>query len=495
MNTITPLFLSYLYQDIDDNFLDSLDAILYLNPPTHKDMQEVVSLHVKQGTFGHDVQYSIMDMLNLKLIDNFRRIYAANNKTPISPKSNKNLINKYTGNTIHSVWNNSVATLNTSSNPAITTKLQISLSDLQEQQNKIYKIINVLFNKLIAEENETSSYYRNENRKYYKNAILGKDVEVTSFEMFAYLSLHESLSANNRQCHTDLLKKQSQNNSISWTFASDYLIRIIRKGHTEEAFNTIVENLVSNNQLSSILNDFDLGSSITNNSWNIGVVNYLLTHHTNKNINNSISNVSNSDINHEHIYMTQEQQLIIAKTVIENKMLDDKKFARLVSDPEQFKNNLNIMLDNENLKVQLENVFAKSVNPEYILQSKTAQLFLNKIERLTTPNLLFKALTNKTLSRNDKEQIAQLYDLSNQELIQTVAYSINNKKVDINVMKQFVSFIADDVEKQTLAYIISLNANYMEFCKPIYMHIRVTEKTNEIVPIRENQESVRKNKI
>lgn len=483
MNTITPLFASYLYKDIDDNFLDSLEAILYLNPPESHHIEDIINLRLKSGKFGIDVEYNIMDIINLKLIDNFRRIYAFHNKSQLQEKTLKN---RYMGATLHSLLNSpsSIKPITNSSN-----KLQTSLNDLHCQQNKIYKVIEILGDKLVIQNENPRNSYKDNNKKYYKNAVLGKDVEVTTFEMFSYLSLHESLQENNRSIHTQLLQAQSAINKISWNFTSDCLMKIIRKSNTEKAFNTIVENLVENNHINTILNDFELGSLISNDNWTIGVVNYFLSNHMEN------SEVIKNTLKDKSYILQEKDQLILAKIIVETKMLDLKQFNQLVSDKEQFKEKLNLILNNEKLKLNLEEEFVKAVKPEDILHSKTAKLFLNKIDSLTSPKLLIKTFIDRKLTNNEKQEIAQLYDISNQELIKNVAYAINTKKVDRSVMREFVNVVANNVEKTTLAYIISLHPSYMEFCKPIYMHIRITEKTNTVVPIKENQELNKKLKI
>ena len=105
LNVWTTFALNHIYKDINSDALKTLDALMFLSPPDKMTFKEsflfsldigldVISEGRSPVKIQKETNYNFSDFLVLKLIENFRRVYAIESNLN---KENKSLLYKNRG--------------------------------------------------------------------------------------------------------------------------------------------------------------------------------------------------------------------------------------------------------------------------------------------------------------------------------------------------------------------------------------------------------------
>lgn len=432
MSNINQLFKNHIFKDINEQFMASLSAILYLSNPIAEEfkLKQEIKMVVKDyigGNSTDQIPYTIADILLIKLSENCRRIYAYNIAT------NKPKRQKFSDNIKHNNY-----------------------EDLISQQNHIYQIISILKEKLYFGEMDE---YENYERKFFTNAVLGQDTKCSSFEYLCYLGLHESLTPDNRQKHNQLIEYFQLNKPnqayLSEKFVLNRLCLVIMNNNHRQIINTVFNCLNSSTLTSSIKKD-------ASNSWNILALNYLFK--------------NNIQIDKAYLHN-------ILEVVMNKKILDLSYYPILVDNKKEFEQSLKDLLTQLG-QSKLEKELNWSYQATDLCESKTAKLFYDIVEELKEPYIFLKVFKNNELSNEKKDLVFKLYDLNKEEIVMNIIEVIHNnytrEKNKEAILHSFMNDYYEYINKNVLSYIISLNVDYMLMCESIYIKMRIEDKMEKM---------------
>lgn len=135
-----------------------------------------------------------------------------------------------------------------------------------------------------------------------------------------------------------------------------------------------------------------------------------------------------------------------------------------------------------------KNSYYKNFQSLFILNKKKTNHLAFSFE---LPNLSF-------------EELDDQYDLSPSIITEAINHIILNNELKVNKtnknyleqsLKSLVDKLHPVITKEHLASIISLNNNFISFCKPIYLNIKINEKLSINSTTNQNTSSFKKNKI
>ena len=160
----------------------------------------------------------------------------------------------------------------------------------------------------------------------------------------------------------------------------------------------------------------------------------------------------------------------ILKNFILNNMFFSKHIDYFIKDKNLYFNNIsnNLTLE-QKIKLEPFMVDKKNFNNYDLVQSH----LLNPIR--SNPYALLKEINNLST-----EELIDTYSCDDNFIslcIQSISYLNSNKKLKLfSQMNDFTSKMYPVIKKQHIAQILSFDSNFIDFCKPLYMNIILSEK-------------------
>lgn len=460
------LFLhNHLNKDIDQNFIDSLEAIMFLTPPNSEEFNNIYSMSVQpksdeEAEFGGS--YNLAQLLKAKLQSDryntygdreysygFRDTYENTNKNTVTYQYN--LVDFF----IYKLNEN----LRRCYSEQKSQEKQKSYRHKPHENNKEYliKSQNYIYQAIDMLEQYISF---DKEKKHYAKAILGKDAVMTSIELWTYLNCHEFLTSENKTKHLSILNKHFDNHQFSGSFIKAFKGFIYKKDDID-TINLVLENSDKTDILES------LKTSNLKYGWTFAALQHIL-----KNDSDEVSDISKVDI---------------LNAIINSKLLDSQFYNTFVSNNKEFENQLSsfftsifdIEQDNSDCVTKIVNKMDLSL----LGKSHTYDFVINQIKKLDNPHLLVNILGTHRVEPHQKVKLYKLYNWEDQKNIKKVIDIININPNEVENIQQLLTIQDNASNKELLAYIISLNSNkYMEICKSAYMKIKLEERVNKEKP-------------
>lgn len=494
MTPLQTLFSNHLYKDIDQNFVDALEAILFLTPPQANEFDNVATLEqeikthkhssshdsvrdiwqqaknsyysdpnndeytlndmntnalgnlLKHKIFGEHLQkqqkevishqYGVTDFIIYKLLENVRRLYSAHKKN--TPNTQKN------GNSQNT---KGIMGLN---------NIGLSIEALQEQTGFIYQVVQM-----------TREHLRfTEKTSHYPRAILGNDVNCSALDIWGYLCFHEQIPASYKALHLEIFKEHMDNHVVSKNFLSHFQ-NLLYQPSQKDMVKLILNHARVEDVLDVLLNE----QGRPKYGWLL----LALEHVMEKKV---------------ELNLGQKEKLL--RSIFTSDLLDNKFYEQFV-DTQVFEYHLDMLYSDKAVQSHLQEWFRKFVPLEQIGIKRSADFIFNKIEQLDSESIFYQTLVSGNLSHEQKNLIFNKY-ARNDEQMKRFATHIQRSSPNGKVKQHLSDFLSlgDNIQnKALLAHIISLDASYMEICKSIYQNIRLQEKLGH----RGNTTPMRQKKI
>lgn len=475
MSIIKSLFQNHINKDLDNNFVESLKAILFLTPPKKEDFEDLISLHVsdikdksdhsyknlsdqfftdtdeneeeysvashftyKKNNSSKVVYYNLGDFLIYKLLENLRRLYAANKVS--SNNKTSGYQNNYNKN-LPGYFNN----LKANQSVDLNNKKQ-----LIETQNVIYQIADILKEYL----------YFSDKEQIYQKAILGKDIKIKPIELLAYINCHEHLSDDSKIKNFNLLKQHISNHKMSDSFIN-HCSGLIFKEKDRDTIQLIL-NHTDDNLLFKSLN--------VSNGYRYGWFSLTIDHLISKDT--------------AHTFST-ENKLALLHVVSSSDLLDNDFFHKFISNPEEFTQKFKSLFVDEKIKEAINKDALKYLNPIFLGIKKSTDVVYELITSLNSAYFLNKVIYDDNYKENQKQMIYNLYDFNNPELLKNcISYINHNNK---NNMKGFLNIGNISSNKEAISFILSLDSSYIEICKAAYLNIKLNETVKNSESLQEKK--------
>ena len=458
LNPWSEFALQNIFKDIDEQFMQSFEAINFLVPIKEKDFSQKFNLTLHLGNnkptslnstrynpgafIDYDVKiedgYNFNDFLIYKLIENFRRIYAIEN-------INKKSINKKLTSNIFGLIEDSINPINPNQKKEDLNKKEITA--LLEQQQNIYSIVDKTINYLDYQKNSI----------IYPRAVVGKNYSCSSLEILCYLGTHQSLQKENISFH----KK--------------WFTSCINKFTTNEI------NHKHLNLFKKLFSDYNKRFFINNYVKKL-------------NINEVFKNLANYDSVHEkyiislidiyseeNIYLKDEQ-----KKNLLLKFFNIKPMRFLEShEIEIFEEKMNHLFKDFPLDTVIDKIGID------VLSIPEGKWLLKNLKTSQCVPFLTNTIFHEHLSSSIKSCVVAKFDLSNQILLKKIVdLTVSNYKKNTHIqISQIMTHFGAYMEKPLLAHIISKNTDFYEIIKPFYLK----NKFNEVLVEKNDEITARNN--
>lgn len=443
MSSLDKLFANSLKNDITHSFVESVEAIMFLEGISSEDFLKLNTVKVytpiikNEYSFAKstklkftqeyehtETHYDILGVWLYKLSENCRRIYSALKK----------------GN---------------------------STVSLIEQQNNLYTISNYFL-----EHWDT----HNENT-FFPRAIFGRHSDyLQPLDYLMYLGTHNSLSPENFENHLLLLQKLSP--KIDFDTIPDFLPKLALSSTNSKLLKTILP-LFSPDKL---INSLQYGK--TSDGFQILSFEYLLE-------------------NSEKFILPDYTKIDLILHFLRDDILLSKHFDDFILDKSVYLQKLAQFITPQVSKgIELLFVNKSKTQPVY---KEFQQYFLTN-QKKSNPS----ALSNE-LALLSFEDINDTYWLSSDLIQDTISMIVlkssmrehsGNKEYLFNNLKNLVEKLHPVLTKTNLSTIISLNNEFISFCKPVYLNIKINEKLTtylekspDTTNSNSNSSSFKKNKI
>lgn len=416
MNSLNKLFINSLKNDVTQSFVDSVEAIVFLNGIHKNDFLELNSTSVFTPiinlSFGNEplkvskdeyeninVEYDIFSCLLYKLSENFRRIYSA--------RKQKN-----------------------------------DCSNLIQQQDNIYQIFEILSSELDTK-NEFS---------FFPRSIFGKHEELLPMNFFVYLGFHDCLLSHNFEKHLkviDLLK-----NHLDLSYIPDFLPKLALSQSNAKLLKKLLPLFEKDDLMSN------LKFKKTSHGFKIISLEYV------------IDNISQFNL-YPHDFTE------IIKIGLSNDVLSSKYFDELILDKNNFIKKLSSFVTNENKK-DVELILLRFIqkNPQFNNYKDLFLKEQKQINPIALfKELSHKSFEELNESYDLKyDVILECIDYCYQKNINKNGVNYDSLSEDLKLLTHV---LFPCINKQHLSHIISFNSDFMSFCKPIYLNIKFNEKFSE----------------
>lgn len=460
INVWSGFAVNHIYKDMSEDALKAVDALMFLSPPDKDTFKQVFKFTLDIGIEGQEpyrsslkiqkeVSYNFADFLMLKLIENFRRIYAIERNTISDQRSS------YYRKRGLDLDNSEL--LDYEINPTkigpLSDNKKSSLNALIIQQSNIYTIINKLEKLLNFKEDIT----------FYPKSVVGKNYEMTIFEMGCYLGLHQSLKEKNVPIHQSIME------TIDSKLKSDKIeeknLKIFNKlyyPYKRRGFAQLFLNKFSPTHLVESHLDFKLDKS--SHFYKITLIDLL-------------GKKDNLKITHE-----QKDELLVD--------LFRNPFFKYFSPEEKinFESTLEILFtDNDYSQLFKKHILSpsKAGSPEY-------EFSMRKIKSSQDENLFLKSFYDN-LSTAQRNQILDLFDFSDVKLLKRVVDTISEKTTKVKKLEQILPYFCNALDKDSLSYIVSKSADFFPIVQPYYLVEKLKDKLdNDLMPAKKLSNSPKK---
>lgn len=432
MSSLDKLFSNSLKNDITHSFVESVEAIMFLEGISSEDFLRLNKVSVytpiikdnwgisqKKLSFTDQYEnvnthYDILSVWLYKLGENLRRIYSA-------------------------------------------TKKGNDTSSLIEQQNNLYIISNYFMD-----------YWDTKNESaFFPRSIFGRHDELEPLDYLIYLGTHDCLSKSNLDNHLKLLQKLSH--KIDSYDIPDFLPKLALSSTNSKLLKTVLPYLSTQSLISN------LKYQKSSDGFKILSFEYILE-------------------NMDKFKLENFEKIDLVRNFIGHDVLFSKHFDEFILDKSVYLDKISQMITPEMSK-ELEIILThkSSKNKNYL----PYQSYFLKGQKKTNPISLVKDLEKMSF-----EEIDSSYQLSPSLVSDSINHMVYqaslkdklNKEQLKNNFKNLVDKLHTVLNKEHLATIISLDSDFISFCKPVYLHIRLMEKLEDSPPV-DNAVTTRRNKI
>jgi hypothetical protein len=394
---------------IEENTYDSEDDIKYTG--FHLAQPNAIYKHQQKypNAFNKDT-YSIRENIHIgsflinKLSENFRRLYSAN--------KNGGRVPKEFGSTIDS---------------------------LKEQQINIYKSLKLI-----------SPYIKFDNElRTFENIFFGKVRHCSEAQAFYYLAMHEYLQSENEITHKELFKQNFHVANINSSIIQD-----VASLSYPSKKNKFIQGMI------------ELMPKSFFEEMNI----YLTTQYR---ASGSFMAGCFMHCVDNNIPLSSEAKLFILRNLLEQ----HSHWGKL---PVEMAQPLVKKIENYISDVPLDCSKLQLINPGLIYKNCAATMCLLLTNKLCDPDIFCSSL-NSNVEPQQQAVVFSKFDFSDQELILKIAKKINSYSASYKKekMPQFTSIVGDYMENETLANILALDTSFIEFIQPLYMAKRLENELSQ----------------
>lgn len=385
------------FQESDED--EEFDISLLNNGlPTLKDVSEF------RDGYACSESYNIGDFLIRKLSQNLRRLYSAHRRGGKLPK-----------------------------------ELGSSLEKLKEQQSFIYNSLKMVSPYLHYDSQE----------KVFDNLFLGRARHCTTTQAFFYLSLHEHVLPSNESIHQEIFKNFMNKNDISPAIINDIGILTyndkkskfmegILQEMPEQFFASLGFHILSQRPLK--------GSFVTDSFF------HCIKH--------------NLDIPNEHKLLFLKNVLTDHSHLSKTEHFHTQEISKKI---------LSYMGDINIDKILEDSVRNTANNPNGI-----TEISLSLINKLKDPNIFLSVLLSPK-SHHCHTKILNKFDLSDQNLLFTVGRKILllGKDSRKEKMTKFLSVTGENLENDTIGKLIASDVSLIEIFNPLFLSRKIGEELSE----------------
>lgn len=417
MSSLDKLFANSLKNDITHSFVESVEAIIFLEGISSDDF--LISHNVKvytpvikndfsfyqpqKLTFTQDYEYidTTYDILGIwlyKLSENFRRIYSAHKK------------------------NNDI-------------------SSLLQQQHNLYTISNYFLD----------HWTTNNQPTFFPRAVFGRHCDyLTPVDYLIYLGTHNSLSHENFDHHLKLLVTLLPH--LEKSDFPDFLPKLALSSKNSKLLKTIIPYFSSD----TLINSLKYGQS--SDGFNILSFEYLFE-------------------NPDKFILADYEKIDLIKKILREDILLSKHFDDFILDKSVYLHKISQFITPEVSK-EIEPLFINKSNKNSFYQQVQSSFLINK--KKSNPYALSKEILSLSF-----DELHASYLLSPEIVDDTIQIFVGNSSLKENYsnkdylfknLKNMVEKLHPVMTKSHLAHIISLNNDFISFCKPLYLHIKLNEK-------------------
>ena len=361
--------------------------------------------------------YNIADVMIHKLVENFKRLYAAD-KAKNRQKT-------------HS-WGQKAPFEN-------------NQSSLLNQQDNIYKVYSMI-DSLIEFDNKP---------KWYLKAVLGRHAHLQPVEMFTYLGLHDFLKPEHLEQHYRLLEKQiiQKNTKFSAEFIKQ-LSTLIHKPEKNKILHLVFE--YGNNK--------DIVQSLehsTKHSWLAVSIEFLFN---DKNIHS----------------VSREQKKMIFNKIFGSGLLNSPYLTQFVEDKHEFIEKLHNVFSDIGLEKDVKHLLHHiSIND--IGNGGQTDFILRHITSLNDPVYLMSVIRQEVDESKKQKiySFYDFTDLNMLKDVATKVHQSTTPAQRPQAMTSFLSVHTNVICKEVLAHVLSLDSKYMSVCKPAYLKLKFKSTLGE----------------
>lgn len=388
---------------IEEHIYDSEDDIKYtsfkLSQPhaVYKHQQKYPNSFNKD-TYSLQENIHIGSFLINKLSENFRRLYSAHKNGGNVPKS-----------------------------------LGSTVDSLKEQQNNIYKALEII-----------SPYIKFDNElRTFENIFFGKVRHCSEAQAFYYLAMHEYLQPENEDIHKKLFVQNFNLTDINPTIIQDVASLSYPK-NKNQFIKGMIELLPK--EFFEEMNIYLTSQYRANGSFMADCF---------------IHCVDND------IQLSSKAKLFILKNLLDS-------YSHWGKQPVEMAQILVNKIKDYISDVSLELSHSNLINPSLVHKNCATTMCILLVDKLSDVNI-FLASFNQNVEPQQQASVFSKFDFSDQELLLKIARQINGSSVTYKKekMPQFVSVVGNYMENETLANILALDSSFIEFIQPLYMTKRL----------------------
>lgn len=436
MSSLDKLFANSIKHDITSSFVESVEAIMSLEKVSSEDFLRKNKVKVYTPEINNDLSFLSHKKLAF----------------------NNNYTHEETEYDILGVW---LYKLSENLRRIYSARKKSNdYSSLIEQQNNLYLVSNQLFEHWDTHNEGT----------FFPRAIFGRHVDyLEPLDYLIYLGAHDCLTTDNFQHHLKLVESFSHRFDFSdFSEFSEFIPKLALSSTNSKLLKTILPLIPKE----SLINTLKYRKS--SDGFKILSFEYILEHP-------------------ESFELADYEKVDLIQNFLRDDVILSRHFDDFILDKSVFLDKLSHFITPEVSK-GIEVIFVNKSN-KFTQYQSLSHIFLSQ-QKKSNPYSLMQEL--KTLSF---EEIQESYALSPALISETIQHIIESSVLKENKYKDyyFYSFknlvekLHPVLEKEHLATIISLNSDFLSFCKPVYLHIRINEKLIE--KPKSILETVKKTKI
>jgi hypothetical protein len=388
---------------IEENNYDSEDNIKYAGlqlaqPQAVYKHQQKYPNSFNKDTYNIQEEIHIGSFLINKLSENFRRVYSAH--------KNGGNVPKILGSTIDS---------------------------LKEQQKNIYKALEII-----------SPYISFDSKpRTFENIFFGKVRHCSEAQAFYYLAMHEYLQPENEELHKKLFAKNFNVADINPAIIQD--VASLSYPKTKNKFiKSMIELLPK--EFFEEMNIYLTSQYRANGSFMADGFMYCLDN---------------------NIQLSSEAKLFILKNLLDS-------YSHWGKQPVEMAQPLVNKIKDYISDVKLEFSHSNLINPSLVHKNCATTMCILLVDKLYDASIFLSSF-NQNVEPQQQASVFSKFDFSDQELLLKIARQINSNSATYKKekMPKFISVVSNYMANETLANILALDSSFIEFIQPLYMTKRL----------------------